>query len=63
MIDLGNDRFMHRHGNDWVEMKPVSSPHSPDAQDPERRLIHGEQVYRCVGCDEEMQIVPKRPAG
>lgn len=54
---------MHRHGNDWVEMKPVSSPHSPDAQDPERRLIHGEQVYRCVGCDEEMQIVPKRPAG
>jgi hypothetical protein len=63
VINFGNDRLMHRHGDQWVEMKPVSSSHSPDEQDPERRLIRGEQVYRCEGCDEEMQVVLKGAPG
>jgi len=52
------DRLMHRHEDEWLEMKPVE-PHSPAELDPERRLLRGERIYRCTGCDEEMQVVPK----
>jgi hypothetical protein len=48
-------RLMHRHGDEWVEMTPVAD-HSPDSRDPERRLLRGEQVYRCSSCDEEIQF-------
>jgi hypothetical protein len=54
-IDLA--RLKHRHGDEWVEMTPVAD-HSPDARDPERRLLRGEQVYRCEGCDEEIRFTP-----
>jgi len=50
------DRLMHRHGDEWMEMKLVAD-HSPDTHDPERRLLRGERVYRCSGCDEEMAFV------
>jgi len=53
---------MHRHGNDWVEMRPVD-PHSPDARDPERQLLHGERLFRCSSCDEEIQVSTKDPEG
>jgi hypothetical protein len=52
------DRLMHRHGDEWREMTPVSSQHSPVAGDPERELLHGQMVYRCTECDEEMAVVP-----
>jgi hypothetical protein len=56
-------RLMHRHDKEWVEMTPVAAPHSPDALDPERRLLHGGQVYRCVGCDDEIQVaMPEGPS-
>ena len=55
-------RLMHRHGDEWVEMTPVAD-HSPDARDPERRLLRGEQVFRCSGCDEEMQFKMTDSAG
>jgi hypothetical protein len=48
-------RLMHRHDNEWVEMSPVTE-HSAESFDPERRLVHGAQVYRCAGCDEEIQV-------
>jgi len=51
------DRLMHRHGDEWKEMTPVAD-HSPDARDPERRLLRGERLYRCSGCDAEMAVVP-----
>ena len=56
---------MHRHGNDWVEMKPVNAPLSPDDEDPERMMLRsaGERLYRCTGCDEEMRVVSQRPPG
>jgi len=47
---------MHRHGDRWLEMIP-GADHSPDARDPERRMLRGERVYRCEGCDEEVRIV------
>jgi hypothetical protein len=57
------DRPMHRHGDEWVEMEPVGSPHSPDDRDPERQMIRGEQIFRCIECDEEIRIVPKGSPG
>jgi hypothetical protein len=52
-------RILHRHGDEWVEMSPVGE-HSPDSNDPERRLVHGAQVYRCESCDEEIQFEPPK---
>ena len=53
---------MHRHGNDWVEMRPVDS-HSPDTRDPERELIRGQRLFRCSACDEEIQVTTGDPEG
>lgn len=53
---------MHRHGDRWLEMVPAPD-HSPDASDPERRMLRGERVYRCQACDEEVRIVPADEAG
>jgi hypothetical protein len=61
VINMDVARFMHRHGDDWVEMSPVPV-HSPDSRDPERHLIHGERIFRCNSCDEEVSIqVPEQP--
>ena len=57
MLNFEMGRLLHRHGDEWVEMSLVAE-HSPDASDPERRLVHGEQVYRCTGCDTEMLFAP-----
>lgn len=46
---------MHKHGEDWVEMRAVSA-HSPDSRDPERELLRGERLFRCTACDDEIQI-------
>ena len=57
MFNLDIARLTHRHGDEWYEMTPISS-HSPDPQDPERRLLAGERAYRCSACDEEITIKP-----
>jgi hypothetical protein len=62
VINIDIARLMHRHGDEWVEMSPVAD-HSPDARDPERRLLAGERAYRCDACDEEVKIMPPDPAG
>ncbi len=61
MLNVGMAQMLHRHGDDWAEMKPVDA-HSPDQRDPERQLLHGEQLYRCESCDEEVRYTPP-PAG
>jgi hypothetical protein len=62
VLNFETNRIMHRHGNDWVEMRPVDS-HSPDARDPERELLRGKRLFRCSECDEEIQVAPNDPAG
>lgn len=62
MLNLQVARLMHKHGDEWVEMSLVAE-HSPDPNDPERRLIHGDQVYRCDTCDDEIQIAPREGSG
>ena len=64
MYNIDTDRLMHRHGDHWMEMKPVESPHSPDEEDEERLFLRGgTRVFRCTGCDEEMRVVSPRPPG
>ena len=62
MLNFETNRIMHRHGNDWVEMRPVDS-HSPDPRDPERELIRGQSLFRCSACDEEIQVTTGDPEG
>lgn len=62
MLNLDMARLKHRHGDDWVQMSRVAE-HSPDSRDPERRLAHGAQVYRCEGCDEEIQFEQRESSG
>jgi hypothetical protein len=57
VFNLDMDRLMHRHGDNWIEMAPLAD-HTPDPRDPERRLLRGERVYRCQGCDEEISVMP-----
>lgn len=61
MLNFQAARILHRHENEWVELTPVAD-RSPDPHDPERRLVHGAQVFRCSGCAEEFQIVPREGA-
>jgi hypothetical protein len=61
VLNFETNRIMHRHGNDWVEMRPVDA-HSPDARDPERELLRGERLFRCSACDEEIQVTTEDPA-
>ena len=62
MLNFQAARLMHRHDKEWVEMSPVAA-HSPDALDPERRLMQGATVYRCDGCDDEIQVaMPEGPS-
>jgi hypothetical protein len=62
VLNFETNRIMHRHGNDWVEMRPVDA-HSPDGRDPERDLLHGARLFRCSACDEEIQVTAEDPAG
>jgi hypothetical protein len=63
VFNIETARLMHQHGDgEWVEMSPVAD-HSPDARDPERRLLHGERAYRCKACDELVSIRLPDPAG
>ena len=55
MLHFETTKIMHRHGEDWAEMRPVDA-HSPDAWDPERELLRGERLFRCSECDDEIQI-------
>jgi hypothetical protein len=49
--------LLHRHGNDWAELKPAEHM-TPDDHDLERRLLRGEKLFRCVDCDLEIVAVP-----
>ena len=62
MLNIDLARVMHRHGDRWLEMSPAED-HSPDPRDPERRMLRGEQIFRCQGCDEEIRIVPPDTVG
>ena len=55
MLNFETSRIMHKHGDDWAEMRAVEA-HTPDSRDPERELLRGERLFRCTACDDEIQI-------
>ena len=54
MVPFDSLTLLHRHGDDWVPMEEVA--HTVDDHDPERRLLRGERVFRCSGCDEQVIV-------
>jgi hypothetical protein len=62
VLNFETSRIMHRHGEDWVEMRAADA-HSPDRRDPERELLHGARIFRCSACDEEIQVQVDDRAG
>jgi len=60
VFNLNMDRLMHRHGNDWVEMKPVNAPLSPDDEDPERLMLREVGERQCVAERLEKPVVSGR---
>ena len=59
MLNFQAAQLMHRHDDTWVPMTEV--PHSPQDVDPERAMLHGEQViFRCAECDEEVAVDKNR---
>jgi hypothetical protein len=48
--------LLHRHGDDWQELRPEHN--SPDDHDVERRILRGAKLYRCSECDLEILAVP-----
>jgi hypothetical protein len=50
--------LLHRHENEWRELREVPHHTSSDDEDLERRLLRGERVYRCAECDLEIVAAP-----
>ena len=62
MWNLDAARVMHRHGEDWEEMRVVGDA-SPDSYDIERRILRGDRIYRCASCSEEIRVTGPDSAG
>jgi hypothetical protein len=58
-LNIDQMQLLHRHGNDWQELKEIRHA-GPDESDIERRLLRGERVFRCTECDLEIIAVPPR---
>jgi hypothetical protein len=56
MIDYETMKIIHRHGGDWVEMRPREHHDAAD-HDPEREWDRGARIFRCESCDEEIAVV------
>ena len=55
MMQIDEIRLLHRHGDDWHEMRPAH--HSPAELDIERQLDKGGRVYECTSCDSQFRVV------
>lgn len=56
MMDLAKLRMVHRHGDDWAELKHVEH-HDPSQHDPERQWLKGGQDFHC-DCGETVRVLP-----
>ena len=55
LIRIDEIRLLHRHGDEWDEMRPAH--HSPAELDIERQLIKGGRVFECTSCDSQFRVV------
>ncbi len=54
MLPIDEIRLLHRHGDEWHEMRPAH--HDPEDHDIERQLVKGGRVFRCTSCDAEFGV-------
>jgi hypothetical protein len=57
LLNIDQAALLHRHGDEWQELREVRHA-SPDDSDLERRLLRGERLFRCEECDLEILAVP-----
>lgn len=57
MFNFEQMALLHRHENEWRELREVRHA-SPDDDDLERRLLRGEKLFRCTECELEIIAVP-----
>jgi hypothetical protein len=57
LLNVDQMALLHRHGDEWQELREVRHP-SPEDSDIERRLLRGERLFRCAECDLEILAVP-----
>ncbi len=55
--DLTVLRLLHEHGDSWEELKEGARS-TPAELDPERQLLKGAKVFRCLRCNEAFTLVP-----
>lgn len=55
MLPLEDIRLLHRHGDEWEEMRPAH--HDAAEHDIERQLVKGGRVFQCTSCDEQFRVV------
>ena len=55
MLPTEDFRLLHRHGDDWQEMRPAH--HAPAEHDVERQLLKGGRIFRCSGCETEFRVI------
>ena len=53
--------MVHRHGDDWAELKHVEY-HDPSQHDPERQWLQGGQDFRC-DCGETVTLLAQGGCG
>ncbi len=54
MIQIDEIRLLHRHGDEWHEMR--SAHHSPAELDIERQLSKGGRVFECTSRDSQFRV-------
>ena len=57
MYDYSTFKLMHRHGDEWVELRPTEH-HDSAELDPERGWLRHSRLFRCTRCAEEVSVVP-----
>ena len=55
MLPIDEIRLLHRHGDEWHEMRPAH--HAPADHDIERELVKGARLFQCTTCDTEFSVV------
>lgn len=58
MFSFEQMAFLHRHEDEWRELREVPHHTSSSDDDVERRLLRGERLYRCDECDLEIIAAP-----
>jgi hypothetical protein len=60
MIDYGNLKLMHYHGDELVPLAETASHHDSASHDAERGIGWYRRIFRCTTCEEEIVVDAKQ---